>query len=834
MARLPSRWKPALLSCLLALAAAPAWPQPAPPPFQAQVPQGAGELAAALDRLQVLGSVLYLAAHPDDENTALLAYLARGRHLRTGYLSLTRGGGGQNRIGSEQGDALAALRTQELLAARRIDGAEQFFGRQPDFGYSKSPESTLAIWGHERALADTVWILRRFRPDVVVTRFPPEGGNTHGHHTASARLALEAFAAAGDPARFPEQLAFVRPWQPRRLLWNRWHAQDEPVPSGPGVFSLEVGGLDPLLGRSYTELAALATSQHRSQGFGAAPLRGPRTEWFVPLAGPAATDDPFDGIDTTWGRIPGGEPVRALLARARATFQPERPAALLPLLLEAKAAMDRLPAEPWLEVKQAELAAAIRAAGGIHVEALADRPAVAPGEPLTVTATVIARGAEGFERVDCRLEPLADPRSERRPLALGQPLRESFQVRFPATAACSQPSWMEPAAPAPDRAGMPEDPPALAVRFRLEYRGVAFELGAPVQYRSVDPVLGERLQPLAVTPPVLVELPEPVQVVAGSNPREVPLAVLAERPGVRGRLRLRAPEGWRLEPAELPFALERTGDRLPLAVRAIPAPHAQDGVLAIQLEVDGSAAPARGLLRIDYPHVPVQALFPLAQARLAHLDLRLGGRRIGYVAGAGDRIPDCLRPLGYQVETLSDADLANADLSGYAAVVLGVRAWNTRAALLPARQRLLDYVAGGGTEVVLYSVDQGLLTPRIGPLPFRISRTRVTDPAAPVTFLAPGHPLLNRPNKITPADFQGWVQERGTYFAEDLDPGLETVLSLADAGEPQHPGALVVARHGRGAFVYTGLSFFRQLPAGVPGAYRLFANLLALGQEGAP
>jgi LmbE family N-acetylglucosaminyl deacetylase len=840
MNRLRPFWKPWLLpSMLVCLAWLPgsAGALPAQPLIEAQPvadtqpPGDAAELAEALDRLQVLGSVLYLAAHPDDENTTLLALLSRGRHLRTGYLSLTRGGGGQNRIGTEQGDALAAVRTQELLAARRYDRAEQYFTRAVDFGFSKSAEGTLAIWGHEAALADVVWCIRRFRPDVVVTRFSPTRGGTHGHHTASAQLALEAFAAAGDPARFPEQLAYVRPWRPVRLLWNSYRPEAERSQAPAGSFMLEAGGYDPLLGCSFTELAALATSQHRSQGFGAAPQRGPRGEWFEPLVGDPAGKDLMDGIDCTWARVPGGDRVASLLARAQREFQPGRPAALLPLLLEAKEAMDRLAPDPWVAFKRAELVAAIRAAAGLWVEAVADRPAVAPGEPVTVTATVIARGAEGIDRIGLRLAPVAAERPERRALPLNQPVRETFQVSFPDATPCSQPYWLEGAAPGPERAGLAEDPPALSASFRLEARGVAFELTVPVRYRSVDPVLGERLQPLVVTPPVMVNLPEPVQVVAGTDAREVPLVLVAGRAGASGQVRLRAPEGWEVEPAELPFRFERVGDERRLAVRITPTRQARDGVLAVRVGAGGTEAPARGLLRIDYPHIPIQTLFPLAQARLVHPDLRLGGRRIGYVAGSGDAIPACLRPLGYRVELLSDPDLAGADLSGYAAIVLGVRAWNTRPALLQARQRLQDYVAAGGTEVALYNVDQGLLAPAIGPVPFRISRTRVTDPASPVTFLAPGHRLLNGPNRITQADFQGWVQERGSYFAEDLDPALETVLATSDAGEPPSPGGLVVARLGKGYFVYTGLSFFRQLPAGVPGAYRLFANLLALGQE---
>jgi len=814
-------WLPLLLAALLQAQAPPA--------------RDAAGLQQALDRLQVVGSVLYLAAHPDDENTALLAYLAQGRHVRTSYLSLTRGGGGQNRIGTERGDPLAALRTEELLAARRLDGAEQYFTRAVDFGYSKEPGESLAIWGHDAVLADVVWIIRKLRPDVIVTRFSPTLGGTHGHHTASALLALEAFGAAADPARFPEQLAWVRPWQATRLVWNSYRAESELQARGLAHLALQVGGYDPLLGRSYPELAAESRSQHRSQAYGSVALRGPVTELFEPLAGRPARTDLLDDVDLSWRRVRGGATVQRWLARARRDYRPERPEAILPELLKAKAALDRLPDE--LPDKRAELLEAIRCAAGIWVEAIADRQAVAPGDPLGVTATILARGASRVALTGYRLTPDLEGRAKALVLPPNEAVRESFQVTFPPDTPCSQPFWLgeDPGAGLhaegpPALAGLAENAPALSVGFRLTAGGVPFELTAPVRYRFTDQVLGERYQPLAVVPPVMVNFAEPVQVLADSAGRDLDLVAVAGRK-VAGRLKLQVSAGWRVEPAELPFALAQPGEQARFTVRITAPEQPQTGTLTALAE-PGDGRPARSVLRIDHPHVPLQTLFPPARVKLVRLDLKLGGvRRIGYVAGAGDEIPALLRPLGYQVDPLTDADLAAADLSGYAAIVVGIRAFNTRPALAQLNPRLLDYVARGGAEIVLYSVDQGLVTPAIGPFPFRISRTRVTDRAAAMTFLAPDHPLLNRPNRITGADFQGWVQERGSYFAVDCDARFKPVLSVHDPGEPPSAGCLITAPYGRGHFVYTGLAFFRQLPEGVPGAYRLFANLLALGKQ---
>lgn len=823
MARTHTWLKAVLLLLLLSWAAR--------APAQAPPPCDAAALEQTLDRLQVLGSVLYLAAHPDDENTALLAYLARGRHLGTCYLSLTRGGGGQNRIGTERGDALAALRTQELLAARRLDGAEQRFARAVDFGFSKTAAESLAIWGHDAVLADVVWTIRKLRPDVIVTRFSPARGDTHGHHTASALLAVEAFAAAADPARFPEQLAWVRPWQATRLVWNSYRPEAEL--RAQGALAMEVGGYDPLLGKSYPELAAESRSQHRSQAFGMVAPRGPRTEFFEPLAGTPARNDLFEGIDLTWRRVPGGDEVRRSLAEARQAYRPERPEAALPMLLKAKAALDRLPEEPRILEKRAELQEAIRCAAGIWAEAIADRQTVAPGDPLTVTATVIARATNAAVLTGLDLAPALGRRANTVALALNVPAREVLTVTFPPDTPCSQPYWMGPGATAglhpggpPALAGLPEDPPALAVTFHLAAFGVAFDLTAPVRHRFADQVLGERYQPLVVVPPVMVNFPEPVQVLGSDGARRISLVAVAGRGQVAGTLKLRLTPGWRVEPAELAYSLARAGDEARLSATLTPPREAGTGTLTV---LAGNGGPARGLVRIDHPHVPLQTLFPPAQARVVRLDLRQGGRRIGYVAGAGDEIPASLRPLGYRVDALTDADLAAADLSGYHAIIVGIRAFNTRPAMAQLGARLLDYVAQGGTEIVLYNVDQGLVTRDIGPFPFRISRTRVTDETAAMTFLAPDHPVLNRPNRITQADFQGWAQERGTYFAEDWDPRYVPIFAVNDPGEPPASGSLIIAPHGKGHFVYTGLGFFRQLPEGVPGAYRLFANLLALG-----
>ncbi len=816
--------------------------------LHAQAGRDSAEILKALDKLQVMGSVLYVAAHPDDENTAVLATLSKGRNLRTAYLAMTRGGGGQNLIGAELGDGLAAIRTQELRAARHIDGAEQFFTSAVDFGYSKTAAETLRLWDHDRVLADVVRTIRAFRPDVILTRFPPDERAGHGHHTASASLAIEAFTAAADPGRFPEQLkAGLRPWQATRLLWNHFRFSDNAPTPPAGSLTLDVGAFDPVLGKSYGELAAESRSQHRSQGFGVLAQRGARLESFELLAGRPAKANLFEGVDLGWSRIPGGRDVAALLREARRAYRSDRPAAVLPLLHRALLALKGLPPEgqsdPLVKVKAAELEEAIRAVAGLWVEAIADRQSAAPGDRLTVNAALLARGsALHLDALTLEAESpeglrTLESRAVNRALPENTPWKEAFTFTLPAETPLAQPHWLGGPGAIP-WAGLPESPAPFHLRAKLSQAEGAFEVVVPVRFRFRDPVLGERYQPLAVVPPVLLNLVESVQVFDGPGAKDVRLKVLAGAASASGRVRLRVPSGWNVDPPEEAFALPRSGVEQELSFRVTPPSTASSGELRAEVDSGTGFIQARGLVKLDHPHIPLQTLLPEAKVRLERFELKHDGRRVGYVMGAGDDIPQALRRIGYEVELLTDEALAREDLTRYDAIVLGIRAFNTRAALQTLKARLHAYVEQGGTEVVLYTVNTGfpginaaMVTDTIGPYPFKVGRKRVTDEAAPVRFLQPQHPVFHWPNELTDRDFEGWVQERSLYHAEGWGAHYQALLGMADPGEKEDQGALILAKHGKGHYVYTGLSFFRQLPDGVPGATRLFANLLALGKH---
>ena len=801
---------------------------------QTSVPVGEGERRLALRKLSVLASVLYVAAHPDDENTAMLAYLAKERLARTGYLALTRGDGGQNLIGTEQGPLLGLIRTEELLGARRIDGAEQYFTRAIDFGYSKTPAETLKVWGREAVLADLVWAIRSFRPDVIVTRFPAGGDGGHGHHTASAILVREAFDAAADPARFPEQLALVEPWRAKRLLWNSWRRDGDQRPVVPGTVKVDLGAYSPALGQSYTELAAASRTMHKSQGFGSRERRGSLLNDLEPVAGEPPSRDLLDGVDMTWGRVPGGAAVALLLAEAEAAYDPRRPEAIVPLLARAHAALDALGADLWVAIKRAEIAEAIRACTGLWLEAVAQAPAAVPGGEVKVATAAINRSAAEVTLKAVSLANVKATTWNGAPAQLedNRPVTADWTLALPANARPSQPHWLE----RPPRGGaydvadqrlvdVARTPPALSATFTVTVAGRDLAFVEPVVYRETDPVDGERSRPLAIVPRVQVSLAESVLVFGDGRPKQVRVAVKANGAVADGVARLRAPAGWRVDPESVPLTLAAGGEAA-VEFQLHPPAAASEGFAEAVVEAGGESY-ARGIVTVDHRHIPLQAVLEPARARVLRIDLERDGSRVGYVMGAGDEIPGVLRQLGYEVTLLSDGDLAEGSLDRFDAIVVGVRAYNTRDALRQAQPRLLDWVRGGGTLVVQYNVGRDLVVDQLGPYPFKVTRDRVTEEDATVELTAPGHPLLTVPNRIGAADFAGWVQERGLYFPGEWDPAYETVMAMHDTGEKPLAGAVLFARHGKGAYVHTSLAFFRQLPAGVPGAIRLFANLLA-------
>ncbi len=840
----------------------------------------AAATALALKKLTVLGSVLYVAAHPDDENTRLIAWLANEKLVRTGYLSLTRGDGGQNLIGSELREKLGLIRTQELLAARRIDGGEQFFTRANDFGFSKTPTEALRIWDKEQVLADVVRTIRRFRPDVIITRFAPEPMPTHGHHTASAQLALEAFSAAADPKRFPEQLAggsegeALHPWQAKRIFWNTsaFFFENNPNFDKTGLVTLDVGGYNALLGKSYGEIAALSRSQHRSQGFGSAGTRGEAIEYFKLLAGdplpPEASKpgqaDLLAGVDVTWMRVPGGERIDKLLANTLNRYYVRNPASSVRGLLLARRKLLALPASGlesnvtgtvdfWRTRKLAELDDVIRRCAGLFLLATATDWTVgttAGAAAVQLKVEAVSRASWPMVSLDRLTETMLGLDTV---VSLELKTNQALTLRLkrrPVVSLPSQPYWLR-AAPGvgmydvadPRLIGAPENAPLFTVRATVRLTAgmtpaasATLDVLLPVEYRWTDPALGELRRPVVAEPPVSVHLPDNVLIFGDTTTRVLRVVVRAPREAAAGyvKLQLAGAEraAWSDDPESAPrqalFRL-RAGADTTLAFRLRPRAFTSRTLRAVAvLSSHAGAEVSTGEEIIHYPHIPEQVLFPEATVRLVHADVRRGAtNRVGYIVGAGDDVPVALRGMGYAVVLLNEADLTPANLRTFDAVVLGIRAWNTLS-WLPGRQSaLLDYVRQGGTLITQYNTAQGLVGNTLGPYPLKVASKRITDEAATVEFLQPNDPLLLRPNRLTPSDFQGWVQEQGLYYPEVFDSKYTPLLRSHDPDEAPLDGALLIARYGKGTYVYTGLSFFRQLPAGVPGALRVFANLLS-------
>ncbi len=804
---------------------------------QGQIPDG-GELALALQKLNVLGSALFVGAHPDDENSSVLAYLSKGRCLRAGYLSVTRGEGGQNLIGPEKGPEIGLLRTQELLSARRIDGAEQFFTRAVDFGYTKTSEETFEFWGKEKILADVVWVIRMFRPDIILTRFTAENSGGHGHHIATGLLIKEAFAAAADPSRFPEQLKYAPVWKAKRLLWNTFRAPQAEGSRAP--LRVDTGGYSPWLGKSFTEIAGESRSQHKSQGFGSAGRRGTQIENFDVMDGDPATADIFDGVDITWNRVPGGAVVGKLLADSLTSFDPGHPSKSIPGLLAAYGEMTKLPADDWVRVKRAELLRVIQGCAGLWLEAIAGDYSGAPGSAVQIKATIVNRSDQAFTLRSLGLPGIAPESILDRPLKNNEPAVIDKAIQIPRDYPLSQPYWLNGAPQdgfffdqGRNVTGLAENPPSVTVKIVLDAGGNLLEYLIPVTFRWTDQVSGELYRSFEVRPPVSIQIEDKVSIFPGEAPKKIRVKLKSHAQNVAGQVRLKGPNAWKITPAAVPFSLSAKYEEAEVAFDIVPPKTAGAADLTAEAEVGGETW-MRAVVEVAYPHIRRQVYFPASRLRVVKLDIKSEGKRIGYVMGAGDEVPDALSNLGYEVTSLTDEMLDGGDLSAFDAIVTGVRAYNTRERLRLAKDKLLRYVEGGGTLVVQYNVAAPVLADRIGPYPLTIGRDRVDVETAPVTFLLPDHLLLNFPNKITARDFDGWVQERGLNYASQWDERYEAPLASHDPGEPDRKGGLLYTRYGKGAFVFTALAWFRQLPDGVPGAYRIFANLVSAGKYAGP
>jgi LmbE family N-acetylglucosaminyl deacetylase len=803
----------------------------------------AAAIQLKLKKLNVLVSVLYVAAHPDDENTRAITFMGNDRLAAAAYLSMTRGDGGQNLIGPEIRDELGLIRTQELLSARRIDGGQQFFTRANDFGYSKTAAETFAIWGKDEILSDVVQVIRQFKPDVMLTRFPPDERAGHGHHTASAVLAQEAFDLTGRADYLPEQVRTLGTWQVKRLYMNTGRFFDQTVnETTPGVIVANMGTYSPLLGKSQSEIAAESRSQHKSQGFGSAGRRGDSPEFFVYVKGERADGDLLSGINTSWSRVEGGAKIQPMVEKAIKEFNAENPAASIGMLLQIRKEIQALSPSIWKDRKLKEVTQLIQDCAGLFLEVLADQPWIAPGENVTSSFELVNRSKVPIKVLQVRGSSFNLDSTMSTELPFNKLVTFKTKKALVAGSSYSDPYWLREdhteglfKVPDPSFIGKPENDPAVTVDFKVEINGERVDFVVPMIYKWTDPEKGELMRPFEIVPPVFVTLSQNVFVFKDSNPKTVGLLIKsASGNKLSANVRLKLPTGWKSSPESVPVELGKRGEEQRLEFTV----HPSQGLGTFQIRAEANINEkvySSSVKTIAYDHIPFQTLLPEAKANVVRLDLKTEGQVVGYIAGAGDGIPEALRNIGYEVWEMRDDEVTAVNLRKLDAVVLGVRALNTNERIRHYMPDLLEYVKNGGTMIVQYNTSFATKVEKFSPYPLNLSRDRVTEENSEVRILKPEHQALNYPNKITSDDFNGWVQERGLYFPDKWDPNFEALLSMNDTGEKTaKDGSLLVAKYGNGHYVYTGLSFFRELPEGVPGAYKLFANLTSLGKSPKP
>lgn len=805
---------------------------------------GSAEIYQSIQKLNFLGSVMYIAAHPDDENTKLISHLANQVHARTAYLSLTRGDGGQNLIGPEIRELLGVIRTNELVQARKTDGGEQLFTRANDFGFSKVPNETLEIWDKDQVLADVVWAIRNFQPDVIINRFDHRSpGTTHGHHTASAMLSLEAFDLAADKSKYPSQLSQTAVWQPKRVFFNTswwFYGSQEKFDAADKSSMLEIitGVYDPKGGLSNSEIAALSRSKHQSQGFGTTGTRGTETEYLELLKGdfPKDKTNLFEGINTTWTRVKGGEEIGKILSKVEANFDFRNPAASIPDLVKAYQLIEKLEDAHWKTLKSEEIKEIIAACSGLYLEAVAAEHTSTPGSKVILNVEAINRSNANITLNKISVAGTSKVIGKETALKNNEKLGIKDSIVLGNDAQYTSSYWLnEPGTLGmynvrdQQLIGLPLTPAYNQLVFDLTVEGVKISYKRPVVYKENDPAFGEIYRPFEVIPPVSVKQNEDVFIFSGQEAKTVKVTVKASERSVNGTLKLNVPKGWKISPESQNFSIAQKGQEMVLNFQLTPPAGSSEGKIEPLATVNGKTYDKK-IVNVEYKHIPFQTVLLPATSRIVKLDVKKKGETVAYIEGAGDVIPASLEQIGYKVTVVKPEQITAENLAKYDAVVVGIRAYNTVDALKFKQTELFRYVKNGGTMIVQYNTNGKLTVDSLAPYPLTLSRDRVTEENAAVTFLAPEHPLLNTPNKITAKDFEGWEQERGLYFPSKWDPAFTPVISAHDKNETAKDGGLLVARYGKGYYIYTGYSWFREFPGGVSGAYRIFANMLSIGK----
>ena len=802
------------------------------------------EIYNKLEKLNFLGTVLYCAAHPDDENTALISYMSNEVKARTAYLSLTRGDGGQNRIGAEIRENLGVIRTNELLQARATDGGEQFFTRAIDFGYSKHPDETLSIWERDKIMHDVVKVIREYKPDVIVNRFDHRTpGRTHGHHTTSAILSVDSYDKAADAGYQADLLGHLEPWQTQRIFFNTsWWFYGSRAnfakADKSNLLSVDVGVYYKNLGLSNSEIAALSRSMHKSQGFGSTGTRGTRNEYIELIKGELPTDknNLFEGVNTTWSRVDGAGHIEGLIDEVLADFNFIDPASHIDELLAIRSEIEKINDEHWKAYKLDEINDIIMQSLGLFVEAKASQANATAGDSLVIDLEVINRSDAA---VTLKTISLDDYNNELNTELVNNESSQT-EINYVVSSADlkeSNPYWLQEkgslglyAIADKKMIGTPVNNGPINVSVSLDINGSPMTVSREVIYKFTDAVKGEVYEPFVAVPEASVKFEDPVYILSTRDPKKVAITVKSFTDDVNGTLSINHPESFSVTPETVDISMGPAGS-IEIVEFEVKGPYLQESAtFTAELRTDNSVLDEYVKV-IDYDHIPKQYVRSPSEATVQRLNIKTVDKKIAYVEGAGDEVAESLSQIGYQADIFSVEDITSDNLANYDVVIIGIRAYNIHRDLRLRKEILLDFVNAGGTMIVQYNTNRGIRGDHISPYPLELSRDRITDESATVSFTDPDHEVLNTPNKITSLDFKDWVQERGLYFPNEWDDRFEAPLAMADPNEDVTKGALLIAKHGKGNFIYSGLSWFRELPAGVPGAYRLFANLIAIGSN---
>ena len=809
---------------------------------QQPLKQNAVEIFNSIQKLNFLGTVLYVAAHPDDENTRLISYLSNEKKARTGYLSLTRGDGGQNLIGPELRELLGDIRTQELIEARKIDGGEQFFSRANDFGYSKNPAETLEIWDKTQVLSDVIWTIRKFQPDVIINRFDHRSpGTTHGHHTASAMLSVEAFDKVNSNTQFPKQLELIKTWQPKRIFFNTswwFYGTKEKFAAADksSLIKLNTGVYYQSIGKSNQEIAALSRSRHQSQGFGSTGTRGDEDEYLELLVGELPKDQSniFEGIDTSWNRLKGGNEIGIIMSNVEKNFDFKNPSISIKDLLTAYQLIVKLEDEHWKNIKIEEIKKIIASCAGLYLEAVAENQEANPGTLLKVKIEAINRCAVKMNLKSVTASSSLVKEVESKELAFNKNISQNIEFLLPENLEYTSPYYLKKngsvgmySVDDQKNIGIPDVIREVKIIFNVDIEGNTIPFERNVVYKTNDDVKGEVYQPLDIVPKVSSTFNEKVYIFNSNKSKTVAVKIKSGAANIQGKIKLEIPKNWQVSPFETSFKIDKKGEEQIVIFTVSPSKEISENIIKSIVTIDDKTFDTTQI-DINYPHIYKQMVLKPAEAKVLKLDIKTTGEKIAYIMGAGDEVPKSLIAMGYEVVVLKPNEISIENLHKFNVVITGIRAYNTINELKYKQDILLDFVKNGKTMIVQYNTLDDLVTDKIAPFPLKISRDRVTEENAEVRFLAPDSSILNYPNKITSEDFKYWKQEQGLYYPAEFDKNFTAIISSNDKGETSKNGAILHCNYGKGNYIYTGISFFRELPEGVSGAYRLIANMISV------